>query len=130
MIMLILLIVVAGPAAGQRSRDTKRDSVMLAAVKTLQVKLGLSDEVTGKIRMARTSMIEGLDSLEGQMPADSKTRGSVAVRLQQQYRSLIKGVLTADQWTRYQQMERAALDSFYVRMRAKGLNVKSQDQGH
>ena len=125
-IFSFLLISFSGDVFAQVNWEAKRDSAMLAGVKTLQAKLGLSDGVTSKLYADKVLMVKGLDSLMTGKPVDPGTSGSVAARLNQQYRARVKELLTSAQWVRYQQMEQAALDSFYVRMRAKGMHVKSQ----
>ena len=125
-IIFCLLITFSATAIAQVNWEARRDSVMLSGVKTLQAKLGLSEGVTDKLTAAKIVMIRGLDSLKTGKPLDPRTSGSVAARLNQEYRARVKEVLTSAQWVQYQQMEKTALDSFYVRMRAKGMNVKSQ----
>ncbi len=125
-ILSFVLISFSGEVIAQVNWEARRDSAMLEGVRTLQAKLGLSDKVTNKLYDFKVLMISGLDSLKTGKRIDPGTSGSVAARLNQQYRMHVKELLTAAQWARYLQLEQAALDSFYARMRAKGMHVKSQ----
>jgi hypothetical protein len=104
-----------------------RDSVMQASIKRIQLKLGLSDEVAGKLTAAETSMAKALDSLKTVRPLNSENSGATIKRIKERYHAQLQAILTLAQWTQYQQMEAAARDSFYLRMRGKKTPVKELD---
>ena len=106
--LLALLLIATLPALAQQGRDTVRPATQPAVNKHRQMaeELGLSKKQAKELKEVNAEFVPKIKELRADSTLEKRQKRQQVMQLMQQREDKVKGILTPDQLTKYQQWQK------------------------